>query len=247
MTTLVRLGSNNKVTDPSVNARIPRIPWSEISPEVISEFSPGEHAIILGKTGTGKTYFAFDLMNGLTKERHANCVAFGIKPRDKTLRETGWPIIREWPPTYEQRQHHKIIVWPPYARSNARAKTAPLVRAALEDILMEGAWRVFIDELAYFVQTLGLRDVLDEYWNAARASDLSLIGATQRPAWIARSAVTQVDWSICFRLQDTEDQKRAAEIMGDRNRFAPVIQKLSKPRHEFLIVRDEDAVLSWID
>jgi hypothetical protein len=98
------------------------------------------------------------------------------------------------------------------------------------------------------VETLGLRTVLDEYWNGARSSDISMIACTQRPYWLSRSAVSQGDWAACFRIHDTEDRLRAGEILGDRRRFFDIIGSLRNTggRHEFLLVRvaTEEAVIT---
>lgn len=228
--------------------KIERVPWSELRADVVYHLDPGNHMAMLGMSGSGKTTLAINLLNHLVAERDSFAVALGVKPRDATLKKIGWPIIREWPPDFEQRAGRKVVLWPPYSKpSQAKNTTGPVVRDALDEIMLEGAWRIFVDEMAYLVQSLGLRTVLDEYWNAARSSDISLIAATQRPAWLARSAVSQVDWVVCFRINDMDDQTRAAEICGDRKRFMPLIANLSKEKHEFLIVKDQKAFISWVD
>ena len=227
---------------------IPVVPWSEIADDVVYDLDPGQHVAVLGTTGTGKTTFSIDLLNRLVNMRDSHVCAIGVKARDDTLRKTGWPIIREWPPTYSQYEGRKVILWPKYSRpSTAKRTTGPVLRDALDEIMLEGAWRVFIDEMAYLVETLGLRAVLDEYWNGARSSHISLIAGTQRPAWLARSSVSQSDWVISFRINDVDDRNRAGEILGDRKRFAPLVGELRKEEHEFVIVKGNNAVISWVD
>lgn len=233
----------------SRNGEIPRIPWSTLAPAVVYDMDPGDHCVILGKTKSGKTTLAVDLLNRLADTRGSYVVALGYKLRDSTLRKTGWPIISEWPPTYEEIEPgHRCILWPPYSNpSNAATHTKPVFEDAFDDIMHEGNWRVFVDEIAYLIETLGMRRVLDEYFNGARSSGISMIAGTQRPVFVNRSAVSQVDWQITFRIEDLDDRTRAGEILGDKKLFVPVIGTLQKRRHEFLIVRESVAAISWID
>lgn len=191
--------------------------------------------MLLGKTGSGKTTLALELIRQRVIRRGAYAAALSVKARDATLRRTGWPIVRQWPPTYAQLQTHHVIFWPPYTRpSTARQATTPAVVHFLDELMLEGGWTLFVDEMAYLVETLGLRHILDEYWNGGRSSGLSLIAGTQRPYWLSRSAVSQGDWVICFRINDEDDRNRAAQILGGK-KYVPVIAGLKN--HECLIVR----------
>lgn len=217
-------------------AGVPYVAWDEIQPELMRRWEQGQHMLIIGKTGSGKTTLALELLEDRVDERGAYVMALGTKPRDQTLRRIGWPIVRSWPPTYAQRQTHHVIYWPPYSRpSTAKATSRPAVVKLLDELILEGGWSLFVDEMAYLVETLGLRQVLDEYWNGARASGVSLLAGTQRPAWISRSAVSQGDWAACFRINDLEDRKRAADVLGDRDRYMKVIGGLRG--HQFVLVR----------
>jgi hypothetical protein len=226
---------------------IPRADWRDVYPELIEEWEQGQHAILLGKTGSGKTTMALELIRRRVQLRGAFAVALVTKARDDTSKKTGWPIVRQWPPTYAQMQTHHVIFWPPYTRpSTAKATTTPAVRHLLDELMLEGGWTLFVDEMAYLVETLGLRTVLDEYWNGARSSGLSLIAGTQRPYWLSRSSVSQGDWVICFRINDEDDRSRAAQILGGK-RYFDAIGSLG--RHECLIVRtlNDRAVITELD
>lgn len=226
---------------------IPRAPWRRVCPELIDNWEQGQHAILLGKTGSGKTTMALELIRQRVRRRGAFAVALGTKARDRTLRDTGWPIVRTWPPTYAQMQTHHVVFWPPYTRpSTARYSTKPAVIHFLDELMLEGGWTLFVDEMAYLVETLGLRSILDEYWNGGRSSGLSLIAGTQRPYWLSRSAVSQGDWVICFRINDEDDRARAAQILGGK-RYVEAIKSLRG--HECLIVRtvNDTAVITELD
>jgi hypothetical protein len=231
---------------------IPRVRWETVKAEFVDKFEQGQHWTVLGKTDSGKSTVVLDALQSLIVDRNAHVIALGIKARDKTLRRTHWPLVRDWPPTYAQRHEpgKGIVFWPPYSKpSRARITTRPRVEEMLDEVMAEGGWRLFVDEVAYLIETLGLRQNLDEFWNGARSSGISLIGGTQRPRIVPRSAVSQMDWVTCFRINDTDDRKRAAEILGDRDRFYPAIGKLNFKKHEFLLVntRTDQAVISRLE
>lgn len=219
-------------TSPS-HPEVYRDSWDNIKDDFIEAWQQGDHLVIVGRTGSGKTTLALELIDLRVKLRNAYCVALGTKPKDVTLTKTGWPITTHWPPTYSERESHKVIFWPRYSKaSNARKTLAPVFEGMLDDVLSEGGWTVFVDEMAYLVETLGLRANLDEYWNAARSSEVTLLAATQRPVWLARSSVTQASWIITFRVNDESDRQRMGEILGNKE-LIPIIGNLD--RHEFMI------------
>jgi energy-coupling factor transporter ATP-binding protein EcfA2 len=221
------------------NNEVEAVRWSILAPEFLREWQPGEHVAIFGRTGTGKTTIAVDLLNGAHDRKGARVIALGTKLRDPVLTKLGWPIIREWPPTYEQREGGKLVYWPPYPgaddpkRREANAKRFALV---LNELLYEGGWVVYLDEAIYFTETLGLRGVLDEYWNTARSAGVTLVASSQGVTWIPRAVRTQPSWMFMFQIRDEETRMDAAKVTGDRTLYGP----MSKLRgHEFLLVSAE--------
>lgn len=222
--------------------------WSLLAPSFLSEWEPGEHVAIFGRTGTGKTTVATDILNGAADRKGARVVALGTKLRDPTLTKLGWPIIREWPPSYEQREARKLIYWPPYpgaADPKAKAANARKFAQVLNELLHEGDWVVYLDEAIYFTETLGLRHVLDEYWNTARSAGVTLVAASQGVTWIPRAVRTQPSWLLMFQIRDVETRRDAAAVAGDQSLYEPMTRLRN---HEFLIVSAEsgDAYVSKV-
>jgi hypothetical protein len=226
---------------------IPVAPWEDVAPEFFDGWEQGQHLSVTGRTGSGKTALCLHLLDEAADRRGSNGIALGLKLRDKTLKDTGWPVVREWPPTYQQLVKNgtveqtrqgpviygsRLAVWPPHGRGPE--KRARVIRL-MDELVQEGGWRLFLDEMAYLVETLSLRSELDEMFNQARSSGMSLIAASQRPTWVARSGVSQTEWAISFPINDISDRTRAAEILGDRQRFTPAIGALPD-RHSFLLV-----------
>lgn len=217
---------------------IERVRWQFLADPFVKAWEQGEHVAIIGPTGQGKTTFAADVLERRVKLRGGNVVILATKQTDRQLSKlarNGWSVVREWPPTYEQRTSRRIIFWPKYLTASTSGKAnRPKFIAALDGILQEENWTVFIDEVIYLTEQLRLRHVLDEFWNTARSCGVTLVGSSQGATWIPRSMMTQQSWIATFKMRDEQVVKRAAEIAGDRRKYHPAIMSLHK--HEFLLV-----------
>lgn len=214
---------------------VERVKWSILGPAFLTRWESGQHVAIVGPTGSGKSFVAFDLLEARADRRDAHVIAFGTKRRDKTLEELGWPRIKSWPPDYEHRELRRVVLWPDYLSSSKAIENRPIYVHALDEILEEGGWTVYLDEAAYFVETLKMRAQLDEYWNTARSAGITVVSSSQGVSWVPRAALTEQQWLFIFHLTDEDVRTRAAEIAGDRARFRPIIANLRE--QEFLLVR----------
>lgn len=222
---------------------IRRVRWSALRPTFMAQWEPGQHVAVIGPTGSGKSYLALDLLEYRAERRGAHVIALGTKKRDETLQSLGWPRIKSWPPDYEHREARRIVLWPDYKSSSTARENRPVYVHALDEILEEGHWTVYLDEAAYFVETLGMRAQLDEYWNTARSAGITVVSSSQGVSWVPRAALTEQQWMFIFRLTDEDVRDRAAQIAGDKRRFAPVISRLRD--REFLLVRTRTGE-AWI-
>ena len=231
--------------------RFPVVPWGQLLPNLMYHWDQGEHVLMLGRTGKGKTTLAISLLDERHKLRSTSCIILATKIRDEglsNLTHRGWHIIRSWPPNYEQRQSGKIIFWPQYSLpSKSREEVGPALVEALDNLLLEGNWCVYIDEMAYLVQTLGMRNLIDEYWNGARSNGISLIAGNQRPVHVARSMLANQTWAAVFRLPDLADRQRAGEILGNKKLYTEIIGSLSG--HQFFLLNSdsERGVISQVE
>lgn len=221
----------------------PKIAWEEVWPEIIDGWDPGQHMMIFGRTGFGKTHAALWMLNARADDldaggREAHVAVLETKARDETLKTSLWPIIESWPPTYRQRQDRRIIVWPPYRAASTNATDMkPVFTDALDAMMREGGWTIYVDETAYFIENLKLRASLDEFWNGGRSSDLTIVAGAQRPVWVNRSMTSQAKWALCFFIGDEDDRTRVGEVLGSRRRYPPVIARLK--RYECLVIRTD--------
>lgn len=218
-------------------AEVEEVSWTAAAPEFIEAWDQGEHLILLGKTGRGKTSFATDVLERRRKQRKASIANFVTKKRDQTssdLLAKGWTRIFDWPPTYAQRKRGQLILWPPYTKASTYPRDVrPIFMAALDEIMEEGNWTLYLDEASYMVSSLKLRTSMDEFFTQSRSNGITLLAGSQRPVWVSRSMLSQHCWVCCFRIGDADDARRAGEVLGDRERYTPIL--LSLGPHQFLL------------
>lgn len=212
------------------------MPWRELRPWFIQQWDQGQHIAIIGPSGQGKTTVAIDLLEARADERDGHVLILANKRRDPLLTKLGWPIVPDWDSVhYEHRVRRRVVIWPPYGRaSSSAARNRKVFVEALDEVIEEGAWTVYLDEVTYFTETLNLRKLLDEYWNTARSSAVTVIGSSQGATWIPKAMTTNQSWVFCFKSRDEEVRKRVGEVAGDRRAYAPILGNLGQ--HEFLLV-----------
>lgn len=227
--------SRPRLDQAAADAGVEVVPWSEVAGEFVREWGQGQHLVTLGRTGLGKSTFSFACADLRQELRGASVCTFVNKRRDDTAKRQRWPIIQDWPPTYAMRRARKVMLWPRYTKASTYPKdAAPIFREALDEIMEEGNWTLYLDEASYLVESMGLRTSIDELFTQSRSNGITLIAGSQRPVWVSRAMVSQHSWVACFKIGDQDDARRAGEVIGDRNRFAPVVHTLD--RHQFLLI-----------
>ena len=197
----------------------PRIPWQSFLTSVFN-WRTGEHIGLVGPTGLGKTTL---LVNLLPLKPYV--VVFATKPRDKTmdtLIANGYMKMERWQ-SVDANQFPRRVLWPDATRLKSKATQKVVFNDAMEKIYREGGWCVALDETWYMTNILDLDEEIKTYLLQARSLGISLVAATQRPAWVPREIYTSSTHLFFWRTNDETDLK---SISGIGWRSAKLIQDL---------------------
>jgi hypothetical protein len=185
--------------------------------EFRSSWNQGEHVVILGPTGTGKTYFAQPIVD----IREYVCV-LALKPRDETLERfmegykygyERYKIIRKFPPEYGD---NRVIYWEKPEGLDKLPEQSRRVHSALDRMYREGGWTIFIDEAGYLAGTLGLGKAVGVLLNQGRSSRISVVLCVTRPtsviARVPKEAFSQPRHKLIFKYENADELKAAAQV-----------------------------------
>jgi DNA helicase HerA-like ATPase len=225
---------------------VPLVPWRSFLADFMTSWpanakGQAEHVTFVGPTKQGKTTLALEILKERARIRDAHIVVLATKPRDLTLSRLGWPVIRQWPPGYGQKQ---VIFWPRFAKDVRRAAYAQRLAfdPVLADIFADGNRVVYIDEAFYFTDTLGLGSTLKQYWTQGRSVNLIVVAGTQRPRGVPREMFSEASWFFAFRTADEDELRRVSEIGGVDTRWLREVMRTLKP-HEFVAVQTRTGVM----
>lgn len=228
--------------------RGPVAPWPQLARRLTAQVVPGEHVTIVGPTGAGKSTVLVE-----AAEMFPDAVLVVTKRRDELLsglRRRGWTVVRDMKELRRPRRvigeryfggraaPLRVVFWPkPGSTIKASRKAqAAQVGALLDWAHARGKVAIGIDEAMYAVEDLRLAAELRTLWHEGRASGISLLAASQRPAWLPKSAYSSPTYLVMFRSNDPDDLKRLADIGGaiDPKPLARDLRLLH--RYEFLLV-----------
>ncbi|MFL6116745.1 MAG: hypothetical protein ACJ786_36125 [Catenulispora sp.] len=209
-----------------------------------------EHLEILGPTGSGKSYLLVDILRERVRRRKTSAIYIATKQADDTIKRLGWPITESW---RDVLKHDQVVYWPRTKELGAKRKA---YQAAKIQDLLDRLWQpeantvVTFDEAAY-VEGLSsdLRATMQMYLREGRSHGLTEVLGKQRVQGIQRDMHSETDWKISFRMNDFEDNERAAQLFGNKRAYVPVLESLDRERHEFLIQHKLTGAeyVSWVD
>lgn len=196
---------------------IPEVTRSEWLALFEQSWSQGEHVVILGPTGTGKTFFAQPIVD----LRDFVCV-IAVKPRDETLERfrkgekyghKRYTIIKKWPPVFGI---YKVIYWEKPKGLHQLKEQAQRIHKALNEMYREGRWCIYIDEGGYLAGTLGLGQAIGVLLNQGRSSGISVVLCVTRPtsviARVPKEAFSQPRHKLIFKYENRDEMKAAAQV-----------------------------------
>lgn len=221
-----------------LSTEAPRMPWDEF---IANHFvwRQGEHTALVGPTGQGKTTLLSHLL-----PLHPYVTVFATKPRDESMERlirTGYYPMKRWQ-SLDPNKFPRRVLWPDASTLNAVQHQREVFHDAFARIYREGGWTVAVDELWYVGQILRLEMDVKLYLLQARALGISLLVATQRPAWVPLEVYDQSTHLFFWRDNDETNLKR---LSGISFRSADLIKSVvaDLERYQVLYVNTRTGVM----
>lgn len=211
---------------------IERIPWDKFTQTF--RWNQGEHLTAIAPTGAGKT----TLIKHLLPYRKYNII-FGTKPDDKLyheilkqgfIRKESFDDIKPW--------EDNILLWIKQRKTIQETVEAQRLtfRHALNQIVLQKGWTIWIDEAKYLSQMLGLKDELTYCVEQLRSINSTVICGAQRPAFLPPSVLSGSTHIMVWKTTDRKDQEKLSDIGGID---ASVVRQEAKSlgKHEFIYIK----------
>lgn len=205
------------------------------------KWKQGEHVLIAGATGSGKTALARHV-DQIRLDNGGNVIVFvnKLRPDETIMKEykgwTRWETFKKNPGIHENR----VLLWPRLDKVKGTQNKIHAQRAifgdACDQLLDIGRWTVHIDEGLYFCdpEFLRLKSELAMLHAQGRSGKLTLITLTQRPSHLPLVLYGSASHAFIGRARERTDSQRLAELGGKTS--AKELQGMidTQGRHDFL-------------
>jgi hypothetical protein len=226
--------------------RVERMAWPAYLRWLRRNVKAGEHGVIIGSTGSGKSWLAREVVPLFGR----NIVILdGKGGDDPSLAWPGFERITRWPPPAEsQAWTHALLgrETPPMrvlvTRKIRSADDLPDMRDLFQQVLRDlfprkgrHVFALYVDEAQIVSdprEGMGLARYVGPLLRTKRYHGMSIIQATQFPTWIGRASYRETSHRWLFRLDDETSSDELGKIAGNRKALLPVLDNLR--RHEFL-------------
>ncbi len=207
-----------------------------------STWKQGEHVLISGSTGSGKTALARHIIE-LRLARRGVAIVFCMKPlEDETIVNdykgfTRWKKWKRSPSSQEKR----ILLWPDVTKAKGNKDAileiqSAVFQEAFNGINHAGHYTVQIDEGLYTTspEFLNMSGNLAMAHAIGRSGRLTMVTLTQRPSHLPLILYGSASHAFVGRTREATDQKRLAEL-GAREGGKALAQRIAdQGRHDFL-------------
>lgn len=214
----------------------PRVPWADFLR--VMDWHQGEHVGMIGTTGSGKTQALVHIL-----PEQPFVVLFATKPYDETmdyLLSHDYARISEWDSRIDPVKVPRRVLWPDATKINSSEHQRDVFKDAFSKIYRERGWVVALDEGWYFSEELKLKKEIRTYLLQARSLKISLVLATQRPAWVPLEVYDQSTHLFFWKHSDRKNLDRLGEIASfDSELVRYIVPRLEKYQLLYLNTRDD--------
>lgn len=183
---------------------VPFVPWARFLQ--LFDWRQSQHIGMIGPTDSGKSTLAIQLL-----DRRQYVVAFLTKPRDENLNyladKLDYRKMLKWK-DYDPDIVPRRALWPDATDMDADREQKKQFLLALSHIYKQGGWCVYFDELWYLAVHLKMEHQVKTYFQQVRSMNISVVAATQRPAWVPLEVYNQSSHLFFWRDNDRRNLDR---------------------------------------
>lgn len=220
---------------------IDAINWEEFKKRF--RWNQGEHVAAIAPAGAGKT----TLLRELMPYRGYNAF-FATKPDDPLYRQIIKDGYRRIESFKDIRQGERnVMLWPKMEKTipETMISQRDAFREALNAVVHQRAWSLWIDEAKYMSEMLKLKTELTYSIEQLRSVNATVICGAQRPAWLPPSVLANATHVFLWKSTNRDDQIKLADIGGiDAHEVRDAAKSLGS--HEFIYIKTRGTDVSVV-